>query len=232
MKSTIPLPLSLLLLALFTQGCGDPAEIQPGSRQDFVYIHESIPGIKLDVRYFSADNFMGTRVDGYHKAVILVSKSAAHALTTVQKSLGEQGFGLKIFDAYRPQKAVDHFVRWAADPADTLTKQKYYPNLPKDRLFELGYIARKSGHTRGSTLDLTIVRLSSGEELDMGSPWDFFGEISHHDSPLVGEQATSNRNLLRQVMVENGFSPYANEWWHYTLEDEPFPDTYFDFDVE
>jgi D-alanyl-D-alanine dipeptidase len=139
---------------------------------------------------------------------------------------------LKVFDAYRPQKAVDHFVRWAEDPADTLTKQKYYPNVAKDRLFELGYIARKSGHTRGSTLDLTVVNFETGVELDMGSPWDFFGDISHHDSPLVGEEATVNRELLRGLMLEEGFRPAVTEWWHYTLEDEPFPERYFDFDVE
>lgn len=186
----------------------------------------------LDVRYFSEDNFMGRRVDGYQDDIVLLTNEAAFALIDVQRSLREQGLGLKIFDGYRPQKAVDHFVRWAADPADTLTKSTYYPDLPKDRLFDLGYIARKSGHTRGSTVDLTVVDLDSGQELDMGSHWDFFGEISHHDSPLVDAQATANRNLLRSVMLEHGFSPYANEWWHYTLAKEPFPDRYFDFDVE
>jgi D-alanyl-D-alanine dipeptidase len=175
---------------------------------------------------------MGTRVDGYHKAVIMVSKQAAQALSEVQKKLNQQGLGLKIFDAYRPQKAVDHFARWAKDPADILTKRKYYPDLPKGRLFELGYIAEKSGHTRGSTVDLTVVDLKTGAELDLGSPWDFFGEISHHDSPLVNEEATANRNLLRDIMIKHGFEPYAGEWWHYTLADEPFPETYFDFDVE
>ena len=162
----------------------------------------------------------------------MISKTAGQALLSVQESLRQQGLGLKIFDAYRPQKAVDHFVRWAADPADTLTKAKYYPELPKGRLFDLGYISARSGHTRGSTLDLTIIKLETGEELDMGSGWDFFGDISQHDSPLVDEQATANRNLLRDLMIENGFRPATTEWWHYTLMDEPFPDTYFDFDVE
>lgn len=204
----------------------------PDPRQDFVSLTETIPDVVLDARYFSDDNFVGARVDGYRAAVILLSKPAADALAKVQQDLNEQGLGLKVFDAYRPQKAVDHFVRWSEDPSDTRTRQKYYPELPKDRLFELGYIARKSGHTRGSTLDLTIVELASGKELDMGSPWDFFGEISHHDSPLVDEEATANRNLLREIMMRHGFLPYANEWWHYTLADEPYPDTYFDFDVE
>lgn len=202
------------------------------SREDFVYLKEQIPNIVLDVRYYSTDNFMGRRVEGYRKPVILLTKEATEALKNVQNELNEKGLGLKVFDGYRPQKAVNNFIRWARDLSDTLTKSKYYPDLPKDRLFELGYIAERSGHTRGSTLDLTIVNIQSGEELDMGEHWDFFGEISHHDSPLVGDVATANRNLLRDVMVKHGFSPYANEWWHYTLKDEPYPERYFDFDVE
>jgi len=200
-------------------------------RQHFDYVNDAVPDVVLDVRYFSDDNFMGVRVDGYRKPVVLISRTAGLALANVQAELQRQGLGLKIFDGYRPQKAVDHFVRWAADPADTLTKTKYYPELPKDRLFDLGYISAKSGHTRGSTLDLTIINLASGEELDMGSGWDFFGDISHHDSPLVDEQATANRALLRDLMIKHGFRAITTEWWHYTLRDEPFPDTYFDFDV-
>lgn len=215
------------IFALGLEGCS-PQD----ARQDFVYLQDAIPNIVLDVRYFSNDNFVGARVDGYRDATILLSKPAADALANVQHELNARGLGLKVFDAYRPQKAVDHFVRWSEDPSDTKTKEKYYPDLPKDRLFDLGYIAHKSGHTRGSTLDLTIVELASGQELDMGSSWDFFGDISHHDSTLVDDEATANRDLLRDVMVRNGFLPYANEWWHYTLAGEPYPDTYFDFDVE
>jgi D-alanyl-D-alanine dipeptidase len=221
-----------VLIAIGLLSCQQAPESPADARQQFVSIAEVIPNVVLDVRYYSSDNFVGARVDGYRDAVILLSRTAAIALQQVQAELNEQGLGLKIFDGYRPQKAVDHFVRWSEDPSDILTKEKYYPELPKDRLFELGYISRKSGHTRGSTVDLTIVELQSGEELAMGSPWDFFGEISHHDSPLVDEDATTNRNLLRDVMVRNGFKPYANEWWHYTLADESFPETYFDFDVE
>lgn len=222
----------LSVLVLLLQGCSSPVVSPNNAGQDFVYLHEIIPGIKLDVRYHSADNFVGARIDGYNRPVILIGRPAAIALRGVHESLEERGFGLKVFDAYRPQKAVDHFVRWAADPADTRTKRKYYPDIPKNRLFELGYIAEKSGHTRGSTVDLTVVHLATGHELDMGSGWDFFGEVSHHDSPLVNDEATTNRELLRDVMVAYGFVPYANEWWHYTLADEPWPDTYFDFDVE
>jgi len=220
------------VLFTFTYGCSQQSVRQDDGRDGFVYVHDVIPDVVLDVRYHSNDNFMGTVVDGYHRDVILISKPAAAALSRVQEDLRRQGFGLKIFDGYRPQKAVNHFVRWSENPADRLTKQTYYPDLPKDRLFELGYIARKSGHTRGSTLDLTVVNLASGDELDMGSPWDFFGEVSHHDSPLVDSTATANRELLRQAMVRHGFLPYANEWWHYTLANEPYPDTYFDFNVE
>ena len=229
-RSFRTVPIVAVLIAL--QACSpalDPVEVAP---KDFAYLHEAIPNLIIDVRYFSDDNFVGARVDGYRDAVILLSRPAADALAGVQQELNQRGLGVKVFDAYRPQKAVDHFLRWSEDPSDTKTKDRYYPELPKGRLFELGYIARKSGHTRGSTLDLTLVDLFSGEELDMGSPWDFFGEISHHDSPLVDDTATANRNLLRDVMVRHGFLPYANEWWHYTLADEPYPDTYFDFDVE
>ncbi|MEX0976621.1 MAG: M15 family metallopeptidase [Woeseia sp.] len=222
----------LLPLLLFLHACSSSPTAPDVARQNFVYLHEFIPGIELDVRYHSSDNFVGSPVDGYDRPVILMTRAAATALRDVHERLNEQGLGLKVFDAYRPQKAVDHFVRWAADPADTLTKRKYYPDVPKNRLFELGYIAEKSGHTRGSTVDLTVVDLATGVELDMGSAWDFFGEISHHDSPLVDAEATVNRNLLRDVMVEHGFKPYAQEWWHYTLANEPYPDTYFDFDVE
>ena len=226
--------LSRLLLPalLFVQACSSAAIDSKDARQNFVYLHEFIPGIELDVRYTANDNFVGSPVDGYNRPVILITHQAAAALRDVHAELDEQRLGLKVFDAYRPQKAVDHFVRWAADPADTVTKSKYYPEVPKSRLFELGYIAEKSGHTRGSTVDLTIVVLATGVELDMGSPWDFFGEISHHDSPLVDAEANINRDLLRNVMIKHGFRPYANEWWHYTLENEPYPETYFDFDVE
>ena len=219
-------------LALLFSGCNSSLDATDNGRDNFVYVHDVITDVVLDVRYFSADNFVGARVDGYRKPLVLISKTAGQALSEVQTDLREQGLGLKIFDGYRPQKAVDHFVRWAADPEDTLTKSKYYPDLQKDTLFDLGYISAKSGHTRGSTLDLTIINLVSREELDMGSGWDFFGDISHHDSPLVDAQATANRNLLRDVMIKHGFRPAVTEWWHYTLADEPFPYTYFDFDVE
>jgi D-alanyl-D-alanine dipeptidase len=224
--------LALAVFALLGQSCSHTGNLRHSPHEQFVYVHEAVPDVILDIRYFSSDNFMGTRADGYRRPVALISNEAARALIEVQAELNQRGLGLKVFDAYRPQKAVNHFMRWADDPTDTLTKKKYYPELPKDRLFDLGYIARKSGHTRGSTVDLTIVNLATAAELDMGSPWDFFGEISHHDSPLVDESATANRDILRQVMVRHGFRPAVTEWWHYTLTNEPFPETYFDFNVE
>jgi len=199
---------------------------------DFEYIHEVIPGIQYDIRYYKTDNFMGTQVDGYKNPVALLTREAVTALKKVQENLKKQGHGLKVFDAYRPQKAVDHFIRWANVIEDTLTKSKYYPDVNKKDLFELGYIAEKSGHTRGSTLDLTIIDLATKKELDMDSPWDFFGDISHHGTLLISKQQTANRNMLLQVMKKHGFKPYSNEWWHYTLENEPFPVSYFNFDIQ
>lgn len=200
--------------------------------QEFVYIHEIIPEVVYDIRYNSTDNFMGKRVDGYNKSVAMLSKKASASLQKVQDDLSGQGYGLKIFDAYRPQKAVNHFIRWAKISGDTITKSRYYPDLSKSVLFELGYIAERSGHTRGSTLDLTMVYKDSKEEVDMGSPWDFFGDISHHGTGKISVEQTANRNILLRTMEKHGFRRYDNEWWHYTLDDEPYPDTYFNFDVE
>lgn len=200
--------------------------------QEFLYIHDIIPDVVYDIRYNSADNFMGVRVEGYKKSVAMLSHEASVALKNVQDDLVAQGYRLKVFDAYRPQKAVNHFIRWAKVLSDTLTKRIYYPDLSKSVLFELGYIAERSGHTRGSTLDLTIVYKESGAEVDMGSPWDFFGDISHHGTKKISKEQTANRNILLNTMEKNGFRRYDNEWWHYTLNDEPYPDIYFDFDVK
>ena len=197
----------------------------------FVRLGEAIPGIVVDARYHGAENFVGAPVDGYEAPVAILTQAAADALRQVQATLRARGFGLKVFDAYRPQIAVDHFVRWAADPADERTKAEYYPAVPKSALFARGYIAELSGHSRGSTVDLTVVRLSDGAELDMGTPFDFFGPESAvaHDDLTDAQRA--NRRLLADAMRKHGFEPYPEEWWHYTLADEPYPDTYFDFPV-
>lgn len=207
-------------------------ENQSSDRSGFVEIKEAIPNIEYDIRYYSNDNFVGRRIDGYKAPKAYLTLEAAAALKKVQSELNKEELGLKVFDAYRPQKAVDHFVRWGKDAEDTLTKKKYYPEINKDSVFAFGYVASKSSHTRGSTVDLTIVDLKSGKELNMGSPWDYFGAVSNHDSPLVDSQQTANRNKLRRLMKKHGFNEYPQEWWHYTLDSEPFPETYFNWDVE
>ena len=198
---------------------------------DFVRLGDAVPGIVLDIRYYGADNFVGAPVDGYEAPAAILTRPAATALQQVQAWLHARGFGLKVFDAYRPQAAVDHFVRWAADLSNSRTKADYYPDVPKSELFARGYIAGKSGHTRGSTVDLTVVRLSDGAELDMGTPYDFFGAESAVDYEDLTDAQRANRRLLADAMQAHGFAPYPEEWWHYTLADEPYPETYFDFPV-
>lgn len=203
-----------------------------GQHPGFVYLNETVPDIVLELKYYGSDNFMGCPVEGYVREVGIISHEAASALKLVQEVLSRQGLSLKIFDAYRPQKSVDHFIRWARNESDTLQKRSYYPNIPKSQLFKLGYISARSGHTRGSTLDCTLVDRSTGLEVDMGGPYDFFGEVSHHDYPAVTSQQLENRQLLKNAMEQFGFRAYAKEWWHYTLNNEPFPSTYFDFDIK
>lgn len=198
----------------------------------FADLTERVPGLVLDLRYATADNFVGAPVDGYLRRRAVATTLTADALAAVQEELRPFGLGLLLYDAYRPQRAVDHFVRWAADPVDLKRKASYYPNVDKSRLFELGYIARKSGHTRGSTVDLTLCELSTGQPLDMGSPWDLFDPISWPANAELPAAARANRLLLRTLMLRHGFKPYDQEWWHFTLVAEPFPDTYFDFPIE
>jgi D-alanyl-D-alanine dipeptidase len=195
----------------------------------FVYVSDIIPDAQIDIRYYSAYNFVGTRIDGYEAPQAILTKEAALALKTASTILAKQGYGIKIFDAYRPLRAVDHFVSWSQDLTDTKMKAVFYPNLDKSALFNQGFIARKSGHSRGSTADLTLVHLISGQEVDMGSSFDFFGEISHHGTQLITNQQTQSRNILRDAMAAAGFAPYSKEWWHYCLQNEPYPDQYFDF---
>ncbi|MEP7010751.1 MAG: M15 family metallopeptidase [Acidobacteriota bacterium] len=198
----------------------------------FVDLSQAVPGIVLDIRYTGPHNFVGVPIDGYVRPRALLTHLAAAALAKAQEDLAPFGFGLKVFDAYRPQRAVDHFVRWSHDAAALTGKAEFYPQVDKSKLFELGYIAEKSGHSRGSTVDLTIVVLADGSELAMGSPYDLFDPISWPDSAKVSPEERAHRLLLREVMLRAGFKPYAQEWWHFTLEGEPFPETYFDFPVE
>ncbi|MFK8061449.1 MAG: M15 family metallopeptidase [Polaribacter sp.] len=198
----------------------------------FVYLSDVDSTIKSELRYLGNNNFIGKPIDGYYNNCIILTQKTAKQLQIIQQKLLPKGLSLKIFDAYRPQQAVDHFVRWAKVLSDTLMKKEYYPNVQKSKLFKLGYIASKSGHTRGSTVDLTIVEIKTGKELDMGSPYDFFGVQSHPFHKNINKKQKENRMLLRKVMLANNFRPYENEWWHFTLRNEPFPKKYFNFPVE
>ena len=198
---------------------------------DFVDLRAAVPGLEVDLRYFGSDNFVGRPVAGYEANVAYLTQPAARALEAVQRELAADGLALKVFDAYRPQRAVDDFVRWAQDPADA-TKDTYYPNVDKRALIPRGYIAERSGHSRGSTVDVTLVRLSDGVELDMGGSFDFFDLLSWPASTLVTPVQHGNRMKLRDAMLRHGFLPLQEEWWHFTLRDEPYPATYFDFPVQ
>ena len=198
----------------------------------FVDLKEHIPNISFDLRYYSNNNFVGDTIAGYRTNRVLISGKAAEQLKKVQVELNENGLGLLIYDAYRPQMAVDHFVAWAKRIGDTAKKSLFYPKVDKSNLFKKGYIASKSGHSRGSTVDLTIISLETGEALDMGSPFDFFGLSSWVDFEGISPQQRNNRERLQSIMNKHGFRGYAKEWWHFTLNHEPFPKTYFNFLIE
>ncbi len=198
----------------------------------FVVLAEAVPDVILEIRYYSTYNFVGERVRGYEEPCALITKEAAEALKGAAKDAEERGYRLKIYDAYRPQSAVDHFIQWAEDTGDTRMKAYFYPELDKSVLFEQGYIAERSGHSRGSTVDLTLFDMTTEKEADMGGTFDYFGELSHPDyTGELTDQQIRNREILRDIMVENGFKPLDTEWWHFTLENEPYPDTYFTFPV-
>lgn len=205
-----------------------PARL-PGTAHDFVVLEDVIPGLLVDARYAGTDNFTGQVVPGYQSSRLLLTRQSALALSGVQQTLAVAGLACKVFDAYRPQRAVDFFIHWTQlqDRADL--KRDYYPELEKTELFKLGYLLRQSSHSRGSTVDLTLVDCISGTELDMGTPFDFFDVRSRPDNLEVTMQQRANRMLLRTVMGEHGFLPLAEEWWHFTLQNEPYPDSAFDF---
>lgn len=197
----------------------------------FVLLSDQIPQIIQEIRYFSTYNFIGDRIDGYEEPCAVLTREAARALKSVSNEMIVRGFRLKVFDAYRPACAVKHFVLWGIEDQDIRMKPYFYPGLEKQELFAKGYIAKLSSHSRGSTVDLTLLDMKTGKEVDMGSPFDFFGEISHPDCRGVTEEQYANRMMLQKVMVRNGFKPLDCEWWHFTLEGEPYPDTYFEFPV-
>ncbi len=198
---------------------------------DFILLSDLVPAAVQEIRYFSTYNFIGDRIDGYEEPCAILTKEAARALKNVSNEVIVQGYRLKIFDAYRPACAVRHFVLWGIEDLDLRMKPYFYPELEKQALFEKGYIASQSSHSRGSTVDLTLLDMSTGKELDMGSPFDLFSEISHPDYKGITREQYENRMLLRNVMLRNGFLPIDCEWWHFTLDKEPFPETYFEFPV-
>lgn len=198
----------------------------------FKYIKHEIPSIKMELKYVTKDNFVGTFVAGYYTNKGILTTQAVKALKKVQKELIKKDLSLIIYDAYRPQKAVNHFVRWAKSISDTLTKQKYYPNVAKKNLFKKGYIASHSRHSSGSTVDLSIISLKTGKALDMGSMYDYFGKKSWVNYTQLTKLQKKNRQLLQQVMLKHGFRNYPKEWWHFTLRYEPYRNQYFDFNVK
>ena len=197
----------------------------------FVVLAEYVPGIIQEIRYYSTYNFIGDRIDGYEEPCALATVEMARALKSAANELNVKGYRMKVFDTYRPARAVKHFVLWGIEDQDLRMKEFFYPEREKQELFRKGYIASQSTHSRGSTIDLTLLDMRTGKELDMGSPFDLFSEISHPDSKAVTEEQYENRMLLQEAMVRNGFAPIDCEWWHFTLADEPYPDTYFDFPV-
>ena len=235
-----------ILAVVLLAGCvkDKVQEIAPeANSSDFVTITDVVPDVILEIRYFGTYNFVGKRIDGYLEPTALLTKRAADSLRAVSDELKARGYRLKIYDAYRPQMGVDHFVRWGKDLADTLMKPYFYPNETKDSLFIKDYIATRSGHSRGSTVDLTIFDMNTEKEVDMDGTFDWFGKESHPDcggDPVSGvyrandtitEVQFRNRMILREAMLRHGFKPYDCEWWHFTLCDEPYPDTYFAFPV-
>ena len=198
----------------------------------FVLLADVCPDIIQEIRYYTTYNFVGERIPGYERPVAYLTRQAADSLKLVCDDLKEQGYRLKVFDAYRPQMAVDFFVRWGSDLEDQRMKEYFYPDCPKSELFHRGYIAHKSGHTRGSTLDLTLFDMKTEREVDMGGTYDFLGETSHYNySRGLTRDQINHRRILREAMMRHGFKPIAVEWWHFTLRNEPYPDHYFTFPI-
>ncbi|WP_296332504.1 M15 family metallopeptidase [uncultured Treponema sp.] len=205
--------------------------IDPMDSRGFVLLSDYVPGIIQEIRYFSSYNFIGERISGYEEPCAIVTVEAARALQNVAAELNAQGFRLKIYDAYRPACAVKHFALWGVDDLDQRMKPFFYPDLEKQELFEKGYIAKRSSHSRGSTVDLTLFDMQTGKEVDMGSPFDLFSQVSHPNYRGISDEQYENRLFLQKAMVKGGFDTLDCEWWHFTLQGEPYPDSYFDFPV-
>ncbi|MBR6372794.1 MAG: M15 family metallopeptidase [Victivallales bacterium] len=244
MKKTLAILLVLALTMLTS--CVTTCDTAP---KGFVRLAEAVPDAILEIRYYSTYNFVGDRINGYERPTALLTVEAAKALKSVSDDVKKQGYRLKIFDAYRPQRAVTHFMNWAKDTNDTRMKQYFYPDLDKSVLFAQGYIMEKSGHSRGSTVDLTLFDMATEKEVDMGGTFDWFGKESHPawcgdpetktytgnnntEKGKINAQQFKNRMILREAMMRHGFKPLVEEWWHFTLKDEPYPNTYFDYPVK
>ena len=217
--------LSFLICVIFTS-------VYAQLPKSFVYVQDVIPDLDVELRYFTSNNFVGKPIEGYHSNKLILTAACASALKQVNEALQEQNLCLIVYDGYRPQKAVNHFVKWARDLDDTINKHKFYPEVNKSKLFKAGYISSKSGHSRGSTVDLTIIDGNTGIPLDMGSAYDFFGQDSWVNYENITEKQKTNRQFLQTYMLKFGFRNYPKEWWHFTLRGEPFPNTYFDFNVK
>ena len=224
----------LFIVATLILSLAPAAFAQSNSEQrpdSFVDAASVAPGLLVEARYAGSHNFVGRPIEGYEKPICYLTKPAAAALAQVVADLEPRGLTIKVFDCYRPERAVAHFVRWARNLGDVKMKAEFYPHVDKRTLFRDGYIAARSGHSRGSTVDLTLARRADGKELDMGTPFDFFSPRSWPSDNSIGAEAQANRALLAQAMQRRGFRPYDKEWWHFTLRHEPYPETYFDFPV-
>ena len=224
-------PLRIVVFNAGSPGVAATQRADPPRPAGFVDLQAEIPGLAIEMRYRGNNNFVGRPIAGYDSDIVYLTREAAAALRTAQEELASEGLGLKVFDGYRPQRAVDDFVQWASDPDDLVMKDDFYPAVDKADLIPGGYIAARSGHSRGSTVDVTLIYIGTGKELDMGSPYDYFDPVSWPSSTAVPPTARANRTKLRDVMLQHGFAPLEEEWWHFTLRDEPYPDTYFDFAV-
>ena len=220
-----------IALVLSVSTLGAALGVEPDDFSGFVVLSEAVPDAILEIRYYSTYNFVGDRIDGYEVPIAMLTREAATALKKVSDELVTKGYRLKIYDAYRPQRAVTHFANWAKDIEDTRMKKYFYPDLDKSVLFDQGYIDYKSGHSRGSTVDLTLFDMNTEKEVDMGGTFDYFGIKSHPDYKKITKTQYKNRMILRKAMMKYGFKPLSTEWWHFTLKREPYPDTYFDFTV-
>jgi D-alanyl-D-alanine dipeptidase len=210
-----------------TQGVEKARELPDG----FVYLDEWIEDSIIDAKYAGCDNFMGRPAVGYEKPLVVASRQVAEGCVAAADILRERGYLLKFFDSYRPQRAVNDFCRWGEDVSDQRRKSIHYPNIDKAAVFIDGYVAHRSTHTRGCAVDLTLVERESGREVDMGTIFDFMDPASWPDSAAVTQRQHQNRYLLREVMLSCGFAPMVNEWWHFSVDPEPYPDTYFDFPI-